>query len=232
MSSARYRILVVDDEVTLNQFISTNLLIEGYEVDAAYSAQQAYEKIASFSPHLILLDVMMPNTSGLEVLQHVRSRSRVPVMMVTARISIQDRVAGLNLGADDYLVKPFSIDELTARVNALLRRSYPEEIPDGVGISEVLETGGIRCDAGQRRAFAAGYELTLQNLEFKLLCAFMRSPGRILTYDYLMSAVWEGSAGSIATLRVTIGKLRTKLKDAAGIDPIETVHGVGYRLIE
>ena len=227
----RRRILVVDDEVTLNQFVATNLMLEGYEVQAAYSAQEAYRKLSEFSPHLVILDVMMPNVSGFDVLAHIRTFSKIPVIMVTARIKVQDRVHGLSLGADDYLVKPFALEELLARVSALLRRAYSDEKDSALDIEEILEVEGLMCNVTEHRASICGDELVLQNLEFKLLCAFLRSPDRILTYDYLMTVLWNDAEGSLATLRVTIGKLRSKIKEKNGQDWIENVHGVGYRLM-
>lgn len=221
----------MDDEVTLNQFIATNLMIEGYEVQAAYSAQEAYAKLTDFSPHLVILDVMMPKVSGFDVLAHIRTFSKIPVIMVTARIKVQDRVQGLTLGADDYLVKPFALEELLARVAALLRRAYPDEADSALEIKEILKVEDLQCNVTEHQASIGGRELILQNLEFKLLCAFLRSPDRILTYDYLMTVLWDDAEGSLATLRVTIGKLRSKIKDKSARDWIENVHGIGYRLV-
>lgn len=227
MTTRKQRILVVDDEVPLNQLITTNLMIEGYEVEAAYCAAEALGRIGAFEPDLVLLDVMMPDMDGFEVLEQIRRTSDVPVIMLTARIRVPDRVRGLREGADDYVTKPFSLDELLARVDVQLRRRAAgrDEKPS----EETLESGGLLLNITEHRVTAAGREIALQRLEFQLLAAFMRAEGRALTHDFLLTSVWEDGNGDLATLRVTVGKLRGKLREALGSDPIETVHGVGYR---
>ncbi len=229
MTRTPYRILLVDDERSLNQLIATNLMLEGYSVEAAYSGIQALEKIPTFSPDLIILDVMMPGIDGYEVLRQIRQFSNVAVIMLTARSQVNEKIKGLSLGADDYLAKPFSLDELVARIAAVLRR-----LPSGNNthaVEEILTSGPLTCNIATRTATAAGTELQLQNLEFKLLSAFIRAGDRVLTYDYLRTTLWDEAPDDLATLRVTVGKLRTKLKNTLGEDVIATVHGLGYRLV-
>ncbi len=228
MTRTPYRILLVDDERSLNQLIATNLMLEGYSVEAAYSGAEALEKIPAFNPDLIILDVMMPGIDGYEVLRQVRQFSNVAVIMLTARSQVNEKIKGLSLGADDYLAKPFSLDELVARIAAVLRRLPSDN--SARAVEETLAIGPLTCNVAAWTAAAAGTELQLQNLEFKLLASFMRAGDRVLTYDYLRSTLWDDAPDDLATLRVTVGKLRTKLKNALGCDVIATVHGLGYRL--
>ena len=208
------RILLVDDERNLNQLIATNLKFEGYETESAYSGIEAIDKLGRFSPDLVVLDVMMPGMDGFEVLEHLRHASSIPVILLTAKNRVDDRIRGLTLGADDYLGKPFAIDELTA----------PKE-PE-----ETIAFASLKCNLAQHSASANGIELPLQNLEYQLLICLVKAGERVLSYNYLLSSLWEDDRGDIATLRVTVGKLRGKIKQALGYDPILTVHGIGYRL--
>lgn len=223
------RILVVDDEVSLNQLIATNLMIEGYEVESALNGAEALARITAFAPHLVLLDVTMPDMDGFEVLEQIRRSSSVPVIMLTARIGIPDRVKGLRGGADDYVTKPFALDELLARVEVQLRReAQPDVMPEPE--EKIIRVGELSCDPAAFCVTARGTEVVLQKLEFRLLQALMEAAGRALSHDYLLSELWDDEPGDLATLRVTVGKLRAKLRDALGEDPISTVRGVGYRL--
>lgn len=228
MTQTAKRILVVDDEVALNQLVSTNLMLEGYDVLAAYDGAEALRIMQADEPDLVVLDVMMPDMDGFEVLQQIRSFSTVPVIMLTARIRIADKVKGLTSGADDYVAKPFSMEELLARIEAVLRRAAGSQAQPKV--QEVLSCGPLRANVSEHRVWTNGTEVPLQRLEFKLLVALMRAEGRVLSHDFLLSTVWDDREGDLATLRVTIGKLRRKLEEASGTDLVETVHGVGYRL--
>lgn len=228
MTPTKLRILVVDDERNLNQLVATNLMLEGYEVHAAYSGNEALEMLPKLQPDLVLLDVMMPGLDGFEVLQHIRQFSSVPVIMLTARGRVEERIKGLSQGADDYIAKPFSIEELMARIAAVVRR-LPDHRKEPQ-VEEIVSYGDLSCNAAKHVALAGGKELQLQNLEFRLLSAFLRAGDRVLTYEYLLTTLWDADRGDIATLRVTIGKLRAKIKQALGRDVITTVHGIGYRL--
>ena len=210
------RILLVDDERNLNQLIATNLKFEGYETESAYSGIEAIDKLGRFSPDLVVLDVMMPGMDGIECCRRLKGE-------------LDDRIRGLTLGADDYLGKPFAIDELTARIEAVLRRSRPSQ-PEPKEPEETLAFASLKCNLAQHSASANGIELPLQNLEYQLLICLVKAGERVLSYNYLLSSLWEDDRGDIATLRVTVGKLRGKMKQALGYDPILTVHGIGYRL--
>ena len=223
------RILLVDDERNLNQLIATNLKFEGYETESAYSGIEAIDKLGRFSPDLVVLDVMMPGMDGFEVLEHLRHASSIPVILLTAKNRVDDRIRGLTLGADDYLGKPFAIEELTARIEAVLRRSRPNQ-PAPKEPEETIAFASLKCNLAQHSASANGIELPLQNLEYQLLICLVKAGERVLSYNYLLSSLWEDDRGDIATLRVTVGKLRGKMKQALGYDPILTVHGIGYRL--
>lgn len=224
------KILVVDDERNLNQLIATNLMLEGFDVAAAYSGAEALSQWATVSPDLVVLDVMMPDMDGFEVLRQIRLTSTVPVIMLTARSRTEEKVQGLQLGADDYLAKPFSFAELLARIEAILRRTQRQDHVTPA-VTEILQFGTITCDLGEHRCMVAGHEVVLQNLEFKLLCEFLRAPGRVLTHDYLLMTVWPQGEGDVTTLRVAVMKLRNKINKATAQDElIETVHGLGYRL--
>ena len=172
---------------------------------------------------------MMPGMDGFEVLEHLRHASSIPVILLTAKNRVDDRIRGLSLGADDYLGKPFAIDELTARIEAVLRRSRPSP-PASKEPEETLAFASLKCNLAQHSASANGIELPLQNLEYQLLICLVKAGERVLSYNYLLSSLWENERGDIATLRVTVGKLRGKIKQALGYDPILTVHGIGYRL--
>ena len=163
------------------------------------------------------------------MLEHLRHASSIPVILLTAKNRVDDRIRGLTLGADDYLGKPFAIDELTARIEAVLRRSRPS-LPALKEPEETLAFASLKCNLAQHSASANGIELPLQNLEYQLLICLVKAGERVLSYNYLLSSLWEDDRGDIATLRVTVGKLRGKMKQVLGYDPILTVHGIGYRL--
>lgn len=207
MKHTAHKILVVDDEINLNQLIATNLMLEGYEVDSAHTGAEALQKIAAFDPDLILLDVMMPDMDGFEVLRQVRLTSSVCIIMLTARARTEEKVKGLQFGADDYVSKPFSFMELHARIQAVLRR-MPAKAGGIAPVHETLTSATIVCRLDEHRVRVYDTEVMLQNLEFKLLCEFLRSQQRVLTHEYLISTVWPQGEGDVTTLRVAIGKLR------------------------
>jgi DNA-binding response OmpR family regulator len=224
------RILVVDDEEALADAIARGLQREGYAVDTAYGGQQALEK-ALLSPYdLICLDLTMPGVDGLEVCRRLReddSDDPPPrVLMLTARDSLQDRVLGLDTGADDYLVKPFAFEELSARVRSLLRRE--------AGTSgAALRVGEIELDAARHTARRGERELTLTAKEFALLRYFLVHAGEVLSQEHLLEHVWDEHADPFTnTVRVTVGTLRRKLTDGDETPVIETVIGRGYRLVD
>jgi two-component system, OmpR family, response regulator MprA len=220
------RILVVDDEPAVRQALQRALGLEGYEIDLAADGSAALERLRASSPDAVVLDVLMPGIDGLEVCRRLRAaRDRTPVLMLTARESVSDRVAGLDAGADDYLVKPFALEELLARLRALLRRSGAED--DGA----ILRLADLELDPVRYQARRGGRELELTRTEFQLLELFLRNPRQVLTRSLIFERVWGYDFGpSSNSLEVYIGYLRRKTE--AGGEPrlIHTVRGVGYAL--
>jgi DNA-binding response OmpR family regulator len=223
---ARPRILVVDDEKKTVESIRLYLEHAGYEVAVAYNGTQALEEMTVAAPDLVVLDVMLPRMDGLEVCRRIRAASRVPIIMVTARVAEEDRLAGLDLGADDYVTKPFSPRELVARVRAVLRRAPPSDSPGAV-----LEHGALRLDPAAHAATLGGRALDLTPREFRLLEAFMRHPGRAFTRQDLARAAFGESFEALdRTVDVHVAHLRRKIEDdPAAPRRVVTVFGVGYR---
>jgi two-component system response regulator MprA len=223
------RILVVDDERAVRESLRRALSLEGYEVELAGDGAQALESLEDHGdPDLVVLDVLMPQVDGLEVCRRIRSAgSDVPVLMLTARDEIKDRVAGLDAGADDYVVKPFALEELFARVRALLRRS------GGGGPDEMLRFADVELDQRAHEARRGGEPLTLTLTEFSLLELFMRNPRQVLTRSIIFERVWGYDFGYASnSLDVYIGYLRRKTEAGGRPRLIHTVRGVGYALRE
>jgi two-component system OmpR family response regulator len=219
------RLLVVEDEPKLAALLARGLREEGHAADVAGDGERAVALARVVPYDAIVLDVMLPGQDGFAVCRQLRGEQIwSPVLMLTARDEVADRVAGLDAGADDYLVKPFSFDELMARLRALTRRA-PHERPS------VLEAGDLRLDPAQRRVWRGDAEIELSTREFALLEAFMRRPGVVLSRDQLVDAVWD-IAYEIRSnvVDVYVRYLREKIDRPFGRDSIETVRGVGYRL--
>lgn len=221
------RVLVVEDEVDLADAVARGLRNEGYAVDIAYEGLEALEKAAVNDYDLVCLDLNLPGADGLDICRRLKATEDGPrVLMLTARDSLEDRVAGLDHGADDYLVKPFEFPELTARVRALLRR-------DGGRSGAVLEVGDLILDTARHEARRYGEVLNLTPKEFTLLRYFMSRPGEVLSAEDLLEHVWDEHADPFTnTVRVTVMTLRRKLEAPGGKQPIETVVGTGYRLVD
>jgi DNA-binding response OmpR family regulator len=225
-NAARPRILLVEDEESISEPFSRALAREGFEPVVARTAADALRLAALVDPELVLLDLMLPDGDGRDVCRELRRRSDTPIIMLTARGTETDRIVGLELGADDYVVKPFSSPEVIARIRAVLRRSRRDE--DG---EARLTLGELEVDVGARRARIGDNDIDLARKEFDLLVALADAAGRVLTRDHLMASVWdENWFGSTKTLDVHVGTLRRKLGD----DPsspryIHTVRGVGFR---
>jgi two-component system, OmpR family, response regulator MprA len=222
------KILVVDDERAVRESLRRALELEGYEIALADDGQAALEELQTGDePDAMILDVLMPGLDGLEVARRVRrGGSRLPILMLTARVEVHDRVAGLDAGADDYVTKPFALEELLARVRALLRRSQE----DG---TDKLVFGGLELDPGTREVRRDGEPIDLTRTEFSLLELFMRNPRQVLTRSIIFERVWGYDFGfGSNSLDVYIGYLRRKTE--AGDRPrlIQTVRGVGYALRE
>ncbi|MBP2019923.1 two-component system response regulator MprA [Symbiobacterium terraclitae] len=227
------RVLVVDDDPKITAFLRRSLALEGYDVLVANSGTEALRMIAGAPPDLLVLDVMMPDVDGLEVCRRIRAAGEnFPILMLTARDAVSDRVKGLDQGADDYLVKPFALEELLARLRALVRRSGSGSA-DGNGGQQVLQFADLGLDTATREAFRGSRRISLTAKEYELLHLFMTHPRQVLTRDTLMEKVWGYDySGESNVLEVYVGYLRSKLE--AGGEPrlIQTVRGVGYVLKE
>ncbi|MFK5599661.1 phosphate regulon transcriptional regulator PhoB [Methylobacterium sp. HMF5984] len=226
----RTRILIVEDEEALTTLLRYNLEAEGFEVDSAARGDEAELRLQEQVPDLILLDWMLPGLSGIELCRRVRARREtvsLPVIMLTARGEENDRIRGLGTGADDYIVKPFSVPELLARVRALLRRAKPSHV------ANLLEAGDIELDRDSHRLRRAGGEIHLGPTEFKLLEFLMQSPGRVYSREQLLDGVWGHDVYiDERTVDVHVGRLRKALNRAGETDPIRTVRGSGYAFDE
>lgn len=221
------RLLVVDDEVDLAEAVARGLRREGYAVDLAHDGDEALDKLAVNQYDLVCLDITMPGVDGREVCRQIRDEPAIApkprVLMLTARDSLEDRVAGLDDGADDYLVKPFAFPELSARVRSLLRR-------DAASSTAVVTIGELRLDTARHEAFRGDRRLELTAKEFALLRYFMANPGVVLSQETLLEHVWDENADPFTnTVRVTVGTLRRKVGEPT---LIETVIGSGYRLLD
>jgi two-component system response regulator RegX3 len=222
-------ILVVDDEQSYRDALSVALEREGFTVETAADGAEALARFDTARPALILLDVMLPQMSGVDVCRELRARSQVPIIMVTARNAEIDAVVGLEVGADDYVTKPFRLRELVARVRAALRRA-PNT--DGAGpMVEVIEVGDVKLDAARHEVFVNDGLVPLPLKEFELLELLLLNAGRVLTRDVLIDRIWGPNYyGDTKTLDVHIKRLRAKLElDPANPTRIVTVRGVGYR---
>ncbi|MGW7355022.1 response regulator transcription factor [Streptomyces sp. NPDC054784] len=219
------RVLVVDDDPTVTEVVAGYLDRAGFTVDRAADGPEALRRAEAAPPDLVVLDLMLPGLDGLRVCRLLRERGPVPVVMLTARGDEEDRVLGLEVGADDYVTKPFSPRELVLRVDAVLRRAGTAD-PDGPR----LHGGGITLDPGARTVSDARGPLALTLREFDLLAHFLRHPGRAFSREELMSAVWGWEFGDLSTVTVHVRRLRHKVEaDPARPRLISTVWGVGYR---
>jgi DNA-binding response OmpR family regulator len=232
MPAKKTTILVADDDPQLLRLMTRNLEFEGYEVLSASDGQQALEQIESHMPDLVLLDVMMPKMDGFTVCHRVREFSSVPIIIVTARGQDQDKVRGLDLGADDYLTKPFSVEELLARVRAVLRRSQITSKEGAQGLQAMANTGELVVDYSQHLVMLAGIEITLTPTEYAIIAYLAQNMGRIVTQDLLLEHVWGAEyLGESHMLQVNINRLRRKLEaDPSQPRYILTKVGVGYSL--
>ncbi len=225
MSAKVQTVLVVEDEPSIASFVSLYLKNAGFGVRTAATGSEALAQAGATDVSLIVLDLMLPDVDGIEVCRRVRQRSDVPILMLTARDEDVDKIIGLEVGADDYLTKPFNPRELVARVKSVLRRSVPER---GKPESAQLRHGDLLVDAGRREARVAGEEVQLAPKEFDLLWELLDHRGLVLTRDQLLERVWGYTfAGDTRTVDVHVRQLRRKLGDAS---PIVTVWGVGYKV--
>jgi two-component system response regulator MprA len=225
---AAMRLLVVDDDRALRDVLRRTLALAGYDVRLAESGAVALAEVASVVPDAVVLDVGLPDIDGLEVCRLLRREgNRVPVLMLTARDAVSDRIDGLDAGADDYLVKPFDIDELKARIRALLRRAGGDGGPDGLAFAE------LQLDPARHGVVVGDEFVELTRTEYQLLELLMLNPRRVLPHTLIYDRVWGYDFGPTSNaLRVYVGYLRRKLEDAGARSLIHTVRGVGYALRE
>ncbi len=231
-SDYRPRVLVVEDEVAIVEAVKYALDLEGFQVTSTSNGREGLEAARRLNPALVLLDVMLPGMSGLDVCRQLRRESDVPIIMLTAKEGEADKVAGLELGADDYMTKPFSMRELVARVRAQIRRSGKSgALADG---NEVLRGGSIELDVDAHEVRVESTPVPLRPKEFDLLESLMRRKGRLATRDTLIDEVWgPGYFGATKTLDVHIKRLRQKLEPGgAGSRHIVTVRGLGYKFVD
>ncbi|MEX0700148.1 MAG: response regulator transcription factor [Acidimicrobiia bacterium] len=231
-SDYRPRVLVVEDELAIVEAIKYALDLEGFQVTSASGGREGLEAARLLNPALVLLDVMLPGMSGLDVCRQLRRESDVPIIMLTAKEGEADKVAGLELGADDYMTKPFSMRELVARVRAQIRRS--EKSGALADTNEVLRGGSIELDVDAHEVRVEGQPIPLRPKEFDLLESLMRRKGRLAARDALIDEVWgPGYFGATKTLDVHIKRLRQKLEPGgAGSRHIVTVRGLGYKFVD
>jgi two-component system, OmpR family, alkaline phosphatase synthesis response regulator PhoP len=217
------KILVVDDEVRIADTISYALSREGFNVEVAYDGEVALKKINTFSPIILILDIMMPKLNGYEVLKRIEKRNVIGVIMLTAKSDIVDKVLGLELGADDFIIKPFDMRELTARVNSLVRRL------EKVALKEDLTLGKLKITTWSRKAMIEEATLDLTPKEFDLLAILVSHPERVYSREELLDVVWGREyVGGTRTVDIHMRRLRQKL-GVPHDDMLQTVHGVGYR---
>ena len=220
------QVLLVDDDAGVLRAIERALVLHGFEVQTSSDGSDALRLLAARAPDVVVLDVSMPHVDGLEVCRRLRAAGDpTPVLMLTARVAVGDRVAGLDAGADDYLVKPFALEELLARLRALLRRAGPPRV------STMLRYGDLTLDPGSRRVSRGNRRIELTRTEFALLQLFLRHPGQVLTREVISADVWDYDFGPASnSLDVYIGYLRRKTESPGEPRLIQTVRGVGYVL--
>jgi len=220
--------LIVEDEPALVELIRYNLIKEGYEVAVAMDGEEALLQIEERLPDIVLLDWMLPKLAGIEVARRLRSKAttrNLPIIMLTARAEETDRIRGLDVGADDYMTKPFSMSEFTARIRAVMRRIRPALAED------VVVVGDIAMDRAAHKVTRAGADVHLGPTEFRLLDYFIQHPGRVFSREQLLDAVWGSDVYvETRTVDVHIGRLRKALSKGGGDDPIRTVRSAGYAL--
>jgi two-component system copper resistance phosphate regulon response regulator CusR len=218
------RLLVIEDEAKTGEYLFNGLTEAGYVVDVAANGIDGLHLAQEMRYDLILLDVMMPEMDGWTVMKKLGARTNTPVLFLSARGTLEDRLKGLDLGADDYLVKPFSFAELLARIRIILRRGHPQKQ------EEVLEIGDLRIDVPKRRVERGGLRITLTNKEFNLLHFFVQHQGQVLSRALIASRVWDMNFDSDSNVvDVAVRRLRQKIDEPFVTRLIHTVHGVGYR---
>ena len=225
-------ILVIEDEEAICNFITAILNSNGYQVIKTGTGKEGLSMAASYSPDVILLDLGLPDIDGVEILKSIREWSKIPVVVVSARGHEREKVEALDLGADDYIVKPFGTSELLARIRTALRHS-PQSMGSQVKGEEKATIGELQMDYNKRSVFLAGKAIHLTPVEYKILALLSKNAGKVLTHDYIMKEIWGLYAGDSHTLRVNMANIRRKIEVNPGSPKyILTEMGVGYRMVE
>jgi two-component system alkaline phosphatase synthesis response regulator PhoP len=218
------KILIVDDELNILELVKLYLEREGYQIEAVTRGNEAVSRLGQINPDLVILDLMLPDIDGFEVCRQIRTRSNVPIMMLTARKEDVDKIIGLEMGADDYLTKPFNPRELIARIRAILRR-----LQTGQKTGDIIESGNLRIDLSRHEASIDGKLIKLRTKEYALLTTFAQNPGIVLSREKLLEMVWGFDFyGETRTVDVHVNHLREKLTGSA--INIETLRGAGYKM--
>ena len=225
-------ILVVEDDAAVRNLMAVTLETRGYRYHLAQNGAAALIEATTHQPDVILLDLGLPDMDGVEIIRKVRSWSGMPIIVISARSEDSDKVEALDAGADDYLTKPFSVDEMLARLRVALRRINPDQQPASRE-SSVYENGGLRIDYAAGCAWIGNEEVHLTPIEYRLLCLLARNTGKVLTHNYILKEIWGNySASEVGSLRVFMAMLRKKLQTGDGAQPyIQTHIGIGYRML-
>ena len=225
-------ILVVEDDAAVRNLMAVTLETRGYRYHLARNSAEALIEATTHQPDVMLLDLGLPDMDGVEIIRKVRGWTSMPIIVISARSEDADKVEALDAGADDYLTKPFSVDELLARLRVALRRVHTEQQTPG-GESPIYENGALRIDYAAGCAYMAGNEIHLTPIEYKLLCLLARNTGKVLTHNYILKEIWGSyTASDVGSLRVFMAMLRKKLQtDGAAQSCIQTHIGIGYRMI-
>lgn len=227
-----YNILVVEDDAPVRNLITTTLKANEYKFITAANGSDAIMSAVSHNPDIVLLDLGLPDMDGVDVIEKIRSWSNVPIIVISARSEISDKIEALDAGADDYLTKPFSVEELLARLRVTLRRL--SVVSEQSSSASVFENGSLKIDYAAGCAYLNGEELHLTPIEYKLLCLMAKNVGKVLTHSYITRNVWGTSwDNDVASLRVFMATLRKKIERASDTTPIIQTHiGVGYRMMK
>ena len=227
----KHSLLIVEDEKAISNLIATTLETQGYHYEKASNGAQALMEITSHSPEIILLDLGLPDMDGVEIIRRVRSWSSVPIIVISARTEEQDKIEALDAGADDYLTKPFSVEELLARLRSTFRRISYIQSENGQ-VTTVFTNGDLKIDFAAAEVHMGEKELHLSPIEYRLLCELARNVGKVLTHQYLVNKVWENvNVSDIPSLRVYMATLRKKIEpDRENPRYIQTRVGIGYKM--
>lgn len=229
---ANERILLVDDQPEILEPVQRKLESEGYQIITAHDGPSAIEKFMEESPDMVVLDLMLPKLDGLVVCKRIRGRSDVPILMLSAKFEETDIIVGLELGADDYVTKPFRVNELVARIRALLRRPPLSDSHSMVTGGEVLKAGGVSLDTTRHQVTVDGRQVALTPVEFRLMTEFLKRPGQVLTREALLEAVWGYDGYDPSLVNTHVKRLRAKVeKDPSEPERVVSVRGVGYKFL-